>query len=226
MGCALSGLDIEPAKAVPDERRSAEESTSRWIPEEECTTALQATAAKSLQLSEAQKQLIQESWRILQQDIARVGIIMFIRLFETHPECKDAFFLFREIDDLQELKMSKQLQAHGLRVMSFIEKSVARLTQEDKLEQLATDLGRSHFKYSAPPKYYQYVGVQFIDAVKPFLKERWTLEVEEAWEGLFAHITTLMNKGYQEAERGSDMKKSANPEKADTFSIGSIQNSV
>nr|XP_033813150.1 cytoglobin-1-like isoform X2 [Geotrypetes seraphini] len=147
-------------------------------------------------------------------------------LFETHPECKDAFFLFREIDDLQELKMSKQLQAHGLRVMSFIEKSVARLTQEDKLEQLATDLGRSHFKYSAPPKYYQYVGVQFIDAVKPFLKERWTLEVEEAWEGLFAHITTLMNKGYQEAERGSDMKKSANPEKADTFSIGSIQNSV
>ncbi|ETE63756.1 hypothetical protein L345_10483, partial [Ophiophagus hannah] len=28
------------------------------------------------------------------------------RLFETHPECKDVFFLFRDVDDLQQLKMS------------------------------------------------------------------------------------------------------------------------
>lgn len=38
-----------------------------------------------------------------------------LRLFETHPESKDVFFLFREIDDFQQLKMSKELQAHGLR---------------------------------------------------------------------------------------------------------------
>lgn len=39
--------------------------------------------------------------------------------------------------------------------MSFIEKSVARLDQADKLEQLAFDLGRSHWRYKAPPKYYE-----------------------------------------------------------------------
>ncbi|XP_030075129.1 cytoglobin-1 [Microcaecilia unicolor] len=221
MGCALSGLGVEPAKEVPDGLGSAAKNRSSWKAEEEGSKA-----TKPRTLSEAQKLLIQDSWRSLHQDITRVGIIMFIRLFETHPECKDAFFLFREIEDLQDLKMSKQLQAHGLRVMSFIEKSVARLTQEDKLEQLATDLGRSHYKYSAPPKYYQYVGVQFIGAVKPFLKDRWTLEVEEAWEGLFAYITTLMKKGYQEAERGCGMNKSTDPEKTETSSIGSIQNSV
>ncbi|XP_038641795.1 hemoglobin-2-like isoform X2 [Scyliorhinus canicula] len=104
------------------------------------------------------------------------------RLFETHPECKDVFFLFRDIDDLQQLRLSKELQSHGLRVMSFIEKSVARLEQEDKLEQLAFELGRSHCRYNAPPKYYEYVGVQFIAVVKPILKENWTPEVEEAWK--------------------------------------------
>ncbi|XP_072350426.1 cytoglobin-2-like, partial [Scyliorhinus torazame] len=103
-------------------------------------------------------------------------------LFETHPECKDVFFLFRDIDDLQQLRLSKELQSHGLRVMSFIEKSVARLEQEDKLEQLAFELGRSHFRYNAPPKYYEYVGVQFIAVVKPILKENWTPDVEEAWQ--------------------------------------------
>ncbi|KAL8219945.1 UNVERIFIED_CONTAM: hypothetical protein K2H54_036555 [Gekko kuhli] len=42
-------------------------------------------------------------------------VISAVRLFETHPECKDAFFLFRDVDDFQQLKMSKELQAHGLR---------------------------------------------------------------------------------------------------------------
>lgn len=38
--------------------------------------------------------------------------------------------------------------------MSFIEKSVARLEQLERLEVLAVELGRSHYPYNAPPKYY------------------------------------------------------------------------
>lgn len=38
--------------------------------------------------------------------------------------------------------------------MSFIEKSVARLDQQDRLEALAVELGKSHYHYNAPPKYY------------------------------------------------------------------------
>lgn len=40
------------------------------------------------------------------------------------------------------------------RVMSFIEKSVARLDQLERLDSLALELGRSHYRYYAPPKYY------------------------------------------------------------------------
>ena len=40
------------------------------------------------------------------------------------------------------------------RVMSFIEKSVARLDQQDRLDHLAVELGRSHYCYNAPPRYY------------------------------------------------------------------------
>ena len=38
--------------------------------------------------------------------------------------------------------------------MSFIEKSVARLDQLERLEALALELGKSHYHYNAPPKYY------------------------------------------------------------------------
>lgn len=174
MGCAVSG----PGQASK--------------PNEE-----EASAAT---LTDHQIELIKESWKLIQEDIAKVGIIMFVRLFETHPECKDVFFLFRDVDDLQRLRTSKELRAHGLRVMSFIEKSVARIDQTERLVQLAMELGKSHYRYNAPPKYYGYVGTEFICAVQPILKEKWTPEVEEAWKALFTYVTRIMKQGYQEEE--------------------------
>lgn len=41
-----------------------------------------------------------------------------------------------------------------VRVMSFIEKSVARLHEPERLEKLAFDLGRKHYNYNAIPKYF------------------------------------------------------------------------
>lgn len=149
-------------------------------------------------LSDTQIQMIKDSWKVIRDDIAKVGIIMFVRLFETHPECKDVFFLFRDVEDLERLRTSRELRAHGLRVMSFIEKSVARLDHLERLEALALELGKSHYHYNAPPKYYNYVGAEFIGAVRPILKDRWTSELEEAWKTMFQYVTSLMKQGYQE----------------------------
>ncbi|XP_048358069.1 neuroglobin-like [Sphaerodactylus townsendi] len=202
MGCTLSSPNVNPDLAVSEEKVSP--SLEDVL---DLTSDLQCRVDEELQesfvLSEAQKELIRTSWEILHKDIARVGVIVFIRLFETHPECKDAFFLFRNIDDFQQLKMSKELQAHGLRVMSFIEKSVGRLDQTDKLEHLAFELGRSHCRYQAPPKYYEYLGTQFIQVVQPILKEEWTPEVEKAWESLFKYLAATMRRGFDAEEKTS-----------------------
>uniref|UniRef100_W5N545 X globin n=1 Tax=Lepisosteus oculatus TaxID=7918 RepID=W5N545_LEPOC len=179
MGCAISGLGLAPKQ-------------------------IDATEEEALpHLSDHHIEQIKDSWKVIQEDIAKVGIIMFVRLFETHPECKDVFFLFRDVEDLERLRASKELRAHGLnfRVMSFIEKTVARLDQLDRLDQLALELGKSHYRYNAPPKYYGYVGTEFICAVQPILKEKWTSEVEEAWQTLFLYVTRIMKRGYQEEEK-------------------------
>ena len=42
----------------------------------------------------------------------------------------------------------------SIRVMSFVEKSVARLHEPEVLEKLAFDLGRKHYGYKAIPKYF------------------------------------------------------------------------
>ncbi|XP_061598951.1 x globin [Cololabis saira] len=180
MGCAISGLA----------ERSEYAERSR--------DAAAAAAAAAQHPNEQHIQMIKDSWKVIRDDIAKVGIIMFVRLFETHPECKDVFFLFRDVEDLERLRTSRELRAHGLRVMSFIEKSVARLDQPERLEALAVELGKSHYHYNASPKYYSYVGAEFICAVQPILKEKWTPELEEAWKAMFQYVTGLMKQGYQE----------------------------
>uniref|UniRef100_A0A1A8ESZ8 Globin X, Uncharacterized protein n=1 Tax=Nothobranchius korthausae TaxID=1143690 RepID=A0A1A8ESZ8_9TELE len=175
MGCAISGLATKPEFALKDGEEDA-----------------------AAHPSEEQIQIIKDSWKVIRDDIAKVGIIMFVRLFETHPECKDVFFLFRDVEDLERLRTNRELRAHGLRVMSFIEKSVARLDQPERLEALAVELGKSHYHYNAPPKYYNYVGAEFICAVRPILEEMWTAELEEAWKATFQYVSSLMQQGYQE----------------------------
>ncbi|XP_062252526.1 x globin [Platichthys flesus] len=202
MGCAISGL---AAKAEFGER-------SPEVEEEDA-------AAARPHLSERHIQMIKESWKVIRDDIAKVGIIMFVRLFETHPECKDVFFLFRDVEDLERLRTSRELRAHGLRVMSFIEKSVARLDQPERLEALALELGKSHYHYNAPPKYYSYVGAEFICAVQPILKDRWTVELEEAWKTMFQYVTSLMKQGYQEEssrQRQLTLSPRDRPERSNT----------
>ncbi|XP_022614665.1 neuroglobin-like [Seriola dumerili] len=148
-------------------------------------------------LSAQIREVIKQSWREIQDDVSRVGIIMFVRLFETHPECKDVFFMFKEVDDPETLRTSRELRAHGLRIMSFIEKSVARIDQDERLDQLILDLGRKHYVYDAPPKYYEFVGAEFIQA----MKERWTSEQEDAWKTLFLYISSTMKRGFKQEQR-------------------------
>ncbi|XP_073466152.1 cytoglobin-1-like [Aquarana catesbeiana] len=155
----------------------------------------------TLELSPHQHQLLVESWTLIQQDIAKIGVIIFIRLFEMHPECKNSFIPFRNVEDLHELKNNKDLRAHGLRVLSFVEKSIARIDNSACLEELALELGKSHYGYHAPPKYYQYVVAEFMSAIHPLLKEKWTPELENAWRNLFSYICALMRRGYEEEEK-------------------------
>ncbi|XP_072284633.1 cytoglobin-1-like [Pyxicephalus adspersus] len=186
MGSILSGL-----------RRPSRTSESHPEPEQLVPT---------LDLSPNQHELLVESWKLIQQDIAKIGVIIFIRLFEVHPECKDFFIPFRNVDDLHELITSKDLRAHGLRVLSFVEKSIARIDNSIRLQELALELGRSHYRYHAPPKYYQYVVSEFMSAIHPLLKDKWTTELENAWKNLFAYICAMMKRGYDEEERSAGKK--------------------
>ncbi|GCC19761.1 hypothetical protein chiPu_0018515 [Chiloscyllium punctatum] len=72
----------------------------------------------------------------------------------------------------------------------------------------------------------QYVGVQFIAVVKPILKEKWTANVEEAWEGLFDYLTWTMKRGYHDAEQSNNINQSSHTKRRAQSGLKANQNAV
>lgn len=138
-------------------------------------------------LTEHQKKLLLNTWQVLQQDIAKVGVVMFMNVFETHPECKEAFLPFKELKG-NDLRWSTELKTHGLRVMNVVEKILARIESEEKIEEYLKALACKHVNYGANPKLMHLFGPQFIHAIKRPINEHWSPEMQEAWTTFFDTI--------------------------------------
>ena len=80
-----------------------------------------------------------------------VTFILF-SLFETHPEVHDAFMPFRKLHT-SELEYSTILRSHAMRVMSTVDKCIARLDNRPKLRELMTDMGIRHQNYTVKMEY-------------------------------------------------------------------------
>ncbi|KAJ8320544.1 hypothetical protein KUTeg_002131 [Tegillarca granosa] len=151
-------------------------------------------------LTEEQKQLLQDAWISLKNDMAKIGVVTFIRLFETHPEVQDAFLPFQQLTK-SDLEQSVILRSHALRVMGTVDKCLSRAHKPEKLQELMLELGSRHSTYNAKADFFEMVGQQFLHAIQPHLGDRWTPEMEQAWTQLFKLITTYMRNGMLSAGR-------------------------
>ncbi|WAR15148.1 CYGB1-like protein [Mya arenaria] len=146
------------------------------------------------EISERDIEILQDSWKIVQQNVAEVGIITFVGLFETHPEVHDAFMSFRAVNT-SDLEYNAILRKHALRVMGTVDKCINRLDNNFKLCELMTELGIRHKNYSVKIEFIDLMGPQFISSIKPHLETMWTDEHEKAWENLFKLMCYYMKKG-------------------------------
>lgn len=144
-------------------------------------------------LTDRQKQLLRDSWKIVQADIYKVGVVMFLKLFEKYPDVQDIFIPYRG-QTLDELGNCDRLREHGLQVMRTVEKVIARLDKPENMEALLFILGQKHVMFNTKVDYMDLIGPQFILAIKPTFKNDWTIELEEAWSDFFKLVTFIMKE--------------------------------
>ncbi|XP_077990347.1 globin-1-like [Glandiceps talaboti] len=149
-------------------------------------------------LTKEQKDTLQNTWQNLHADLERIGMLMFMGLFEHNPEVKDFFFEDSTMKT-EELRYNEKLQEHGIRVMELVEKILVTIREsgDDNMDQLVLDLGKRHVGYDVHIPYIDLFGKQFVYAIKPALHTLWNQNVEESWTTLFKYIGYLMRTGYR-----------------------------
>uniref|UniRef100_T1JGQ8 Globin domain-containing protein n=1 Tax=Strigamia maritima TaxID=126957 RepID=T1JGQ8_STRMM len=71
------------------------------------------------------------TWKLVERNIAKVGVITFLGLFETHPAVQSVFLPLSHMSR-EQLGSSAKLEAHALKVMNFIQKIIARIDNPSK----------------------------------------------------------------------------------------------
>lgn len=145
-------------------------------------------------LTAKQRDILRRSWEGLKNDVEKVGVVTFMKLFDSHPEVQDAFLPFKQLSR-QDMEQSAVLRSHALRVMGTVDKCIARLDKPDKFQEIMTELGKRHVNYNAKEDFIEMVGQQFIYAIQPHLQDIWTDELHTAWKQLFYYMTYYMRQG-------------------------------
>ncbi|XP_070577485.1 neuroglobin-like isoform X2 [Ptychodera flava] len=150
-------------------------------------------------ISKEQSKILSSTWHGIHSDLEKIGLLMFMGMFDNHPETKQFFGLSGGPMMSEDPKVVQKIQEHGLRFMSIARKLVANLDDPEKFDAILLDLGKRHHTYQADINLVDTFGQHFIASIRPTLKNNWSEAVENAWEQLFKCIAYRMKQGLTEA---------------------------
>jgi NAD(P)H-flavin reductase/hemoglobin-like flavoprotein len=127
--------------------------------------------------------LIRESFAAVEPKADELAQYFYGALFVVAPDCRDLF----------PVSMSTQ-RSRLLRALVYVVQMVDR---PDELVTFLGQLGRDHRKFAVVSRHYDAVGTALLAALKRFLKEKWTHEVEAAWTTAYALIAKTMREAAQ-----------------------------
>ncbi|XP_069494111.1 neuroglobin [Ambystoma mexicanum] len=154
-------------------------------------------------LSQTEKELIRESWRLANVDLLAHGIALFTRLFDLEPELVPLFqYNGRRYSSPEECLASPDFLEHIRKVMSVIDAAVTNLENLPSLEEYLTGLGRKHKAIGVKMASFNTVGESLIYALEKGLGEAFTSETRVAWTRLYAVVVNVMSRGWQLDKNG------------------------
>ncbi|EDV21775.1 uncharacterized protein TRIADDRAFT_59832 [Trichoplax adhaerens] len=99
-------------------------------------------------------QTIRETWALVAPDLKKHGTVLFLRLFEQHPDVQR---LFEKIKDVphDQLATNENFVFHTTRVMETIDHAVKGIDNLPALTVLLKQLGSSHAQYNVKKEYFK-----------------------------------------------------------------------
>ena len=128
------------------------------------------------------RQLVAESWKVLQPQSFEVGATFFCRLFEIDPALRSLF-------------ATTILDEHVRKLMSMFDLVVHWLDAPERLVPALKQLGARHASYGVVDEHYSKLGSALIATLEEHLGPRFTPEVRGAWTEAYLLMSSLMRRG-------------------------------
>lgn len=151
-------------------------------------------------LSTKQIHLVQSSWDLIKCDLHRLGLVVFLRFFETHPSIKSVFPKIVQMNNENQLEYNideEMLQKHAITVMEGLGAAVENLDDTHFLNGVLIAIGQTHMHRSVKPNMLKNLWPSLNYGLSVVLEDAYTKEVAEAWRKVYDYICLYMKLGME-----------------------------
>ncbi|KAK3092881.1 hypothetical protein FSP39_008346 [Pinctada imbricata] len=158
-------------------------------------------------LTSRQIHLVQDTWEEIKDDLAKLGVIVFLRFFETEPGLKSLFPKIVQMNSENQLEWDidkDMLQKHAVTVMEGLGAAVESLEESDFLNSVLVSIGQTHIKRQVKPQMLKRLWPSLNYGLKQVLQAKYTKEVNEAWRKVYFYICFHMKRGMENPDLDVD----------------------
>ncbi|XP_008301503.1 cytoglobin-2 [Stegastes partitus] len=150
-------------------------------------------------LSEAEREIIQDTWGHVYKNCEDVGVSVLIRFFVNFPSAKQYFSQFQDMEDPEEMERSSQLRHHARRVMNAINTVVENLHDPEKVSSVLALVGKAHaIKHKVEPIYFKILSGVMLEVFSEDFPEFFPAEVQVVWTKLLGAVYWHVTGAYTE----------------------------
>lgn len=157
-------------------------------------------------LTAKERLMVQRTWmELMKLGRSAVGVALFMEYFTKYPQYVKHFKAFRDID-LDVLRTHPRLKAHGTTVVNALDVVIDSLEDTDTVVALLEKIGRDHDRRGlSTPAFADFQSILMM-LFEMFLKDSWTLAVQEAWRKALTVVMSTVLSSMNAAEQARTAK--------------------
>ncbi|XP_072974245.1 uncharacterized protein [Typha angustifolia] len=142
--------------------------------------------------------LVLDSWDVMKQDAASLGLKFFLRLFEIAPSSSRLFSFLRDSEDSDvPLDKNPKLKRHAMTVFSMTCDSAVQLQRLGKVfvrETTLKKLGATHSKAGVTNEHFEVMRFALLDTIKDAVPYMWSNELKDAWTEAYDQLVAAIKE--------------------------------
>jgi hemoglobin-like flavoprotein len=133
---------------------------------------------------------LKESWQAVKAyGVDKMGVLLFIKLFDSDP---DTFSMFKTFRDEKDWKESKAFHFHSKAFLNVVGGALVNVQTEDALGKTMHTLGSAHSLFDIRKEHFEILKKELMIQLELLLKDKFTPGVRKEWTTAYENVMRAM----------------------------------